>query len=59
MPTRLPQIPDNTWITPAKGYVIECCDCHLRHRLELGAFVRGKRMDERKAVLKFRVRRMK
>ncbi len=31
---KLPQVKSGEWVAPRlKGYVMECCDCGLRHRL--------------------------
>jgi hypothetical protein len=56
--TRLPQISDNQWITPAQGFIAECCSCGLRHRMEFAVFRKGKRLDLRKVEVRFRVRRL-
>lgn len=43
---RLPLIKDGVWQNPVqRGYVLECCDCRLRHRMDFR--VRGKTVQFR------------
>jgi hypothetical protein len=54
----LPQIHDHQWLTPAQGFIAECCSCGLRHRMEFAVFAKGRRLDGRKVTIKFRARRL-
>jgi hypothetical protein len=44
------QIKDNEWQTPVnKGYIIECCECGLKHKMDLRVY---------KGDIQFKVKRI-
>lgn len=50
---KYPVARDGEWITPRRrGYVVECCDCGLRHRVDLRLvrYVNGGRVIQYRAT---------